>query len=444
MEVLIMAGQLILSLAILVTLHEMGHFLAARAFGIKVEKFYLFFDAGGFKLFSFKKGDTEYGIGWLPLGGYVKIAGMIDDSLDTEQLKRDPEPWEFRAKPAWQRLIVMIGGVTVNAILGILIFAFLAFGYGRESEPMENAIYGIAALDLGKAVGFEDGDKIVEIDGKKVNTLREVMNPSHYLDGAVYTVERNGQLVDVQLPKGFIDSISNKRNNFISLRTKFTIDSTFTNATGKKPALQHGDRIIKVYRQKVNYFHEFSGVVAKHPGYWAPLKVVRGNDTLTIIANIDKTGMMGIVPKTDLPDSTIVEHFTFWQSWGEGYNLATENLSLNVRFFGKIFNGEANASKSLSGPIGIAKQFGGTWDWRKFWNLTGLLSVILAFMNILPIPALDGGHVLFLLIEMVSGRPLPEKFLHVMQMIGMFILLALMVFIFGNDIYKIILEKFVG
>jgi regulator of sigma E protease len=441
---LIMAGQLILSLAILVTLHEMGHFLAARAFGIKVEKFYLFFDAGGIKLFSFKRGDTEYGIGWLPLGGYVKIAGMIDESLDTEQLKRDPEPWEFRAKPAWQRLIVMIGGVTVNAILGIIIFTFIAYVYGRDTLPIESAKYGIAALDLGKQVGFEDGDKVISIAGNPIKTDRDMMNPKYFLNASAYTIERNGKLMDIYLPKGFIDSMADNKGNFIDIRQKFTVKSIAVNGNGKSPALQEGDRIIEAYNEPINYFHEFSRVLKKYPNRFIPMRVVRNNDTIWVIANVDENGRMGFAPKSDLEDSIKTQYFSFGESIGEGWNIATENLSLNVSFFGKIFKGEANASKSLSGPIGIAKQFGGTWDWHKFWNLTGLLSVILAFMNILPIPALDGGHVLFLLVEMVSGRPLPEKFLHVMQMIGMFILLALMVFIFGNDIYKIILEKFVG
>ncbi len=436
MNELVMAGQLILSLAILVTLHELGHFVAARAFGIKVEKFYLFFDAWGFKLFSFKKGDTEYGIGWLPLGGYVKISGMIDESLDTEQLKREPEPWEFRAKPAWQRLIVMIGGVTVNAILGIIIFTFIAYTYGRDYLPIENAKNGIAALEFGQSLGFKDGDKILEVNGKKVVNFSDILDPNVYLsEHPIYKVERDGQIVNIELPKGFIDSMADKKGSFIIAREKFTIDSVYANKNDKTAPLQKGDIILSFNDTATPYYHSLKLIVANVNDTDVPMKVLRGNDTLSLMANVDKKGAIGFKIKSDLESKT--EYFSFGQSWGKGYTMAVENIALNVKFFGKVFTGNADASKSLSGPIGIAQQFGGTWDWHRFWNLTGLLSVILAFMNLLPIPALDGGHVVFLLIEMVIRRPLPEKFLHVMQMIGMIILLALMVFIFGNDIFKL-------
>lgn len=437
-----MAGQLILSLAILVTLHEMGHFLAARAFGIKVEKFYLFFDAGGFKLFSFKKGDTEYGIGWLPLGGYVKIAGMIDESLDTEQMAKDPEPWEFRAKPAWQRLIVMLGGVTVNAILGIIIFTFLVYGYGKEYLPVENMKYGIAVGDFGERMGFEEGDKLVSVNGKPVVKFKDALNPNTFLiDNSVYVVKRNGENVKITLPPGFIDSMAGNKGQFITPKQKIKVKQVTANAYGKSAPLQEGDIILAVNDSLEPFIHNVKDVLRKVKDQDVTLTVLRDGDKKLLKANVDSNASIGFAFNSgDLETKTT--YFSFGESWGEGYNMAKENLVLNVKFFGKVFSGKADASKSLSGPIGIAEQFGGDWDWQNFWTLTGLLSVILAFMNLLPIPALDGGHVVFLLYEMITGKPLPEKFLHVMQVIGMIILLALMVFIFGNDIYKII-QRFI-
>lgn len=437
MDILIKAGQLILSLAILVTLHELGHFLAARAFGIKVEKFYLFFDAWGVKLFSFKRGETEYGIGWLPLGGYVKIAGMIDESLDTTQLKSEPQPWEFRSKPAWQRLIVMIGGVTVNAILGILIFTLLIFNYGKEYLPIENAKYGIVASDLAEKIGFKDGDKVLEVNGEKVEKFKDIVSPRHYIkENAIYKVQRDGQIVSIVLPSGFVDSIAENKANFIYPREKFHVDSVEKNANGKSAPLKKYDRIVKVNDTAVEYFDEFKARLANVKNADIPLTVLRGNDTVQLTANVDENGAIGFRIKGDLETKT--EHFSFTQSISEGWDQALENLSLNLSVFGKIFKGEVNASKAVSGPIGIAGLFSSEWDWQQFWQLTGLLSIILAFMNILPIPALDGGHVLFLLVEMIIGRPLPDKFMHVMQVIGMILLLGLMVFAFGNDFYKLL------
>lgn len=442
MDALVMAGQLILSLAILVTLHEMGHFLAARAFGIKVEKFYLFFDAGGFKLFSFKKGDTEYGIGWLPLGGYVKIAGMIDESLDTDQLDKEPEEWEFRAKPAWQRLIVMLGGVTVNAILGIIIFTFLVYGYGKEYLPVENMKYGIAVGEFGERLGFEEGDKLVSVNNKPVVKFKDAVNPNTFLlDNSVYTVERNGEEVNITLPAGFIDSMAGNKGQFISPKQKVKVDRVTANTYGTSAPLKKGDIILTVNDSLEPFMHNIKDVLMEVKDQDIQLTVLRNGKKEVITANVDSNASIGFVFNSgDLKTETT--YFSFGESWGEGYNMAKENLVLNVKFFGKVFSGKADASKSLSGPIGIAEQFGGDWDWQNFWTLTGLLSVILAFMNLLPIPALDGGHVVFLLYEMITGKPLPEKFLHVMQVIGMVILLGLMVFIFGNDIYKII-QRFI-
>lgn len=437
MDALVMAGQLILSLAILVTLHELGHFLAARAFGIKVEKFYLFFDAWGFKLFSFKKGDTEYGIGWLPLGGYVKIAGMIDESLDTEQLKKEPEPWEFRAKPAWQRLIVMLGGVTVNAILGIIIFTFLVYGYGKEYLPVQNMKYGIAVGDFGERIGFKDGDKLVSLNDNKIVNFKDAINPNAFLsDHSVYKVERNGEIVSIELPQGFIDSFADHKGRFIAPKQKVRVKQVTKNVYGKKAPLEKGDIILSINDSLEPFINTIRETLTPLKDKDVTIQVLRNGEKKDITANVDSTGSIGFAfDSGDLETET--EYFSFGSSWGEGYKMAYQNLALNVRFFGKVFSGKADASKSLSGPIGIAEQFGGEWDWHNFWTLTGLLSVILAFMNLLPIPALDGGHVLFLLIEMIIGRPLPEKFLHTMQMIGMILLLALMVFIFGNDIFKL-------
>lgn len=442
MDALVMAGQLILSLAILVTLHEMGHFLAARAFGIKVEKFYLFFDAWGFKLFSFKKGDTEYGIGWLPLGGYVKIAGMIDESLDTDQLDKEPEEWEFRAKPAWQRLIVMLGGVTVNAILGIIIFTFLVYGYGKEYLPVENMKYGIAVGEFGERLGFEEGDKLIAVNGKPVVRFKDAVNPNTYLiDNSIYTIERGGANKEITLPKGFIDSMAGNKGQFIMPKQKIKVDRVTQNAYGKQAPLEKGDIILFVNDSLEPFIHSIKNILQKVKGQDVKLTILRNGNKETITANVDSSASIGFAfSGGDLITETT--YFSFGESWSEGYNMAKENLVLNVKFFGKVFSGKADASKSLSGPIGIAEQFGGDWDWQNFWTLTGLLSVILAFMNLLPIPALDGGHVVFLLYEMITGKPLPEKFLHVMQVIGMVILLGLMVFIFGNDIYKII-QRFI-
>lgn len=438
MGVLTMVGQVILALAILITLHELGHFWAARAFGIRVEKFFLFFDAWGLKLFSFKKGDTEYGIGWLPLGGYVKIAGMVDESLDKEQLNTPPQSWEFRSKPAWQRLIVMLGGVTVNAILGILIMSLSLVYYGDQYMPNANVKYGIHALPLGKKVGFVDGDKIVTVNGKTIEKFNEALNPDALLkSGSQYVVTRNGEQVTITLPDNFADLYTKlgKDSGFITERMKFKLGNIGPNSPASKADLRKGDFILSIDKKPVTYFHEIRESLKINTTQ--EFVIHRGADTLIKQVAIEKEPVVGFNPDLyEYASLAKTEHYSLIKAVPEGANRSKELIATQMVAFGKMFKGEMDPRKSLAGPIQIGKLFGETWDWYRFWGFTAMISIVLAFMNLLPIPALDGGHVVFLLIEMVIRRPLPEKFMYVMQMIGMFILLALMVFIFGNDIFQ--------
>ena len=433
-----MAGQIILALAILVTLHELGHFAAARMFGIKVEKFYLFFDAWGFKLFKFKKGDTEYGIGWLPLGGYVKIAGMVDESMDTEQLKSPPQNWEFRSKPAWQRLIVMIGGVTVNFLLGFLIFVLATWYYGDSRIPLSKIKYGIHAQEVGRNIGLQDGDVVTGVNGVKAVYLDEIKKPSVFLNsGNYYDVVRNGENIKLTLPDDIIDQISDKKNAIFDLRMPCVVDSTSKGGAAAKAGLLKNDRIISLNDTATEWYHEFKERIVYYSGNNTHISVLRNGDTLKFPVEVSKDGTLGFFQQAYLQNE--VEHFnySFAESVPVGTGKAYEALSDNITGLKKLVSGKIDPRKSVQGPIGIATMFGANWEWERFWALTGLLSLILAFMNLLPIPALDGGHVVFLLIEMVIRRPLSEKFMQVMQVIGMVLLLGLMVFAFGNDIYKI-------
>lgn len=438
MGVLTMVGQVILALAILISLHELGHFWAARAFGIRVEKFFLFFDAWGLKLFSFKRGDTEYGIGWLPLGGYVKIAGMVDESLDKEQMNTPPQSWEFRSKPAWQRLIVMLGGVTVNAILGILIMALSLVYYGDQYMPNANVKYGIHALPLGKKVGFVDGDKIVTVNGKSIDKFNEALNPDAILkNGTKYVVNRNGENVTITLPDNFADLYTKlgKDSGFIEELVKFKLGAIGPNSPASKSELKKGDYILAIDNKPINYFHEVKESVK--PNTKQTFVILRGKDTLTKQLQIEKEPIVGFNAEFYEYDSlTKTEYYTVLQAFPEGAKRSKDLIATQMVAFGKMFKGEMDPRKSLAGPIQIGKLFGEDWNWKRFWGFTAMISIVLAFMNLLPIPALDGGHVVFLLVEMVIRRPLPEKFMYVMQLIGMFILLALMVFIFGNDIFQ--------
>jgi len=441
MDILIMTSQIILALAILVTLHELGHFAAARMFGIKVEKFYLFFDAWGFKLFKFKKGDTEYGIGWLPLGGYVKIAGMIDESMDTEAMKKDPEPWEFRSKPAWQRLIVMLGGVTVNFVLGILIYIFSTWYYGDQRLPIEKVRYGIHAMEVGEGFGLKDGDNIVGVNGQKVKYFEELKKTSVLMNsGTYYDVNRNGAELKVKLPADIIDKISDKKGAMFDLAIPIYVEATQPKSGAADAGLAQGDQIIALNDTATPFYHQFTARMSNYKDEPIKLNVLRNGDTIIKSVQVDKKGKLGFMTKDVYEKDYDILDYNFGQAIGVGTNKSFEALGDNIHGLKKLVTGKIDPRKSMQGPIGIAQMFGPQWIWERFWLLTGILSLILAFMNLLPIPALDGGHVVFLIVEMIIKRPLSDKFMQVMQTIGMVILLALMVFVFGNDIYKIIFK----
>jgi regulator of sigma E protease len=436
MNGLVMAAQLILGLAILVTLHELGHFLAARAFGIRVEKFYLFFDAWGFKFFSFKRGDTEYGLGWLPLGGYVKIAGMVDESMDKEAMKLPPQPWEFRSKPAWQRLIVMVGGVTMNVILGIVIYTAILLHYDRDYLANKDVKDGIYAFELAEGLGLQTGDKVTAINGKPFERFEELVS-SKVIFGCDLTVDRGGKIIHVKVPDDFYFDVTKTGKGFFvsTFQTTIVVDSVFPGKPADAAGLRKSDKLIAFNGKRTASSDGAKKIIRENIKKPISLTVVRGTDTLQVQPIVSDSGTIGVALKGDLGNYPVTP-YTFGSALAMGTADAIEAVVGNIKGLKQIFVGKAKASESLQGPIGIATIYGGVWDWHWFWKITGLLSMILAFMNILPIPALDGGHVVFLVIEAITKRKFSDKFMERAQITGMVILLALMAFTIGNDIWK--------
>jgi regulator of sigma E protease len=447
MSIVIMVGQLLLGLSILVILHELGHFVAARAFGIKVDKFYLFFDAWGFSLFKFNYKGVEYGIGWLPLGGYVKIAGMIDESMDTEQLAGPPQPWEFRSKPAWQRLIVMLGGIIVNVVLGIFIFWMLTARSGDSYIPNSSVKYGIVPGVIGKKMGLEAGDKIVAINGKPVEYFEEVISSKVLLDHPTLTVQRGTQTVSLMVPADIINDVADYGDmgmeQFINSfpRAKFAVDSVVAKSFAQQAGLQKGDSIIAVNTKSIQFFDQFQSEIKANAGKEVALTVKRaGNDSLKLNSKITAEGTIGFSRTFDKIDEKTIK-YGFFGSLPVGAGKAWKTVAVNAKSIRKVFVGEAKFNKVISGPVAIASLFGTHIDWVHFWSLVGFLSMVLAFTNLLPIPALDGGHAVFLIIEMIKGKPLSDKFLERAQIVGFVLLISLMVFVFGNDIVKQVLKS---
>lgn len=436
LSIVVMVAQVLLGLSILVGLHELGHLLTAKMFGMRVEKYSIGFPP---KIVGFKYGETEYSIGAIPLGGFVKISGMIDESMDTEHLSAEPKEWEFRAKPAWQRLIVMMGGIIVNVITGILIFIIMSYMYGEQYYKAEEVNkYGIVPSELGKQIGLRAGDKIIKINGKPYESFTQIYSPDVILtNGSYYTVDRNGELVTIKIPSDFVDKFSDKKAGggpFVAPRSPFSVGRTLPNSEAERIGLQKGDKIIEVDGTPITFFDELRASIQRNKNKVVDIKIQRGDQTLTKQAKINEKGELGFESQIAIQPST--KRYTLAEAIPHGTEKAFNVVWVNMKAFGKIFKGEISASKSLSGPVGIAKLFGDTWDWENFWYLVGLLSMVLAFMNFLPIPALDGGHVMFLTYEIVSGRKPSDKFLENSTKIGMVFLLALMAFAIFNDIFK--------
>jgi len=443
MDILIMAGQLMLSLSILIVLHEMGHFIPARMFGTRVEKFYLFFDPW-FSLLKKKVGDTEYGIGWLPLGGYVKISGMIDESFDREQMAQEPQPWEFRSKPAWQRLIIMLGGVTVNFILGFLLYGMVLFIWGEEYLPTKNVEFGIHADSLGVELGLQDGDQIVSIGDKAFEQFneREIIREVVINSASSLTVQRAGQEMKLPIDEkyiGILSSHENKDKRLFWARVPFVAGEIMKDSPAEKSGLQVEDKIIALNDTPTPYFNEFATKANQMKNQAIAVKILRDErDTITLNMTTTEEGRIGVVPygATYFFDTEKLE-YTFAEAMPAGVAKGWNFLSDQIKAFGQIFRSKIKASESLGGFASIGKMFGNEWNWERFWTMTAILSLILAFMNLLPIPALDGGHVVFLLYEVVSGRKPSDKFLEYATMAGFVIVIGLVLYANGLDILRI-------
>lgn len=427
----------ILIISILVVLHELGHYIPAKYFKTKVEKFYLFFDVK-FSLFKKKIGETEYGIGWLPLGGYVKIAGMIDESMDTEQMKKDPEPWEFRSKPAWQRLIIMLGGVTVNFFLAWIIYSALFFTVGDNYIPASNIKHGILVDSIGERIGLKTGDQIIAIDGQKTKKFNDAM--IDILLGDNITVERDGEEVTFPIPEeGIRDVLGAKGRRFLSYRTLWTVDRIIEGMPAEKADILVGDRITAVNGEKKEYWSEFTEKISTSANQTISLTLERDGREKVIEIKVSEDGAIGVAPKIE--DITVTDNYTLFASIPAGFTETINVLVKQVKQFKIIFKPKTEAYKAVRGPIGIVDMMPPSWDWMFFWSFLAMFSVWLAFVNLLPIPALDGGHVMFLLYEMISGRAPSEKILERGQIIGFVIIMSLMVVIFGHDIWILIQEK---
>ena len=433
------AAQFVLSFSILVILHELGHFLPARWFKCRVEKFYLFFNPW-FSLVKKKIGETEYGLGWIPLGGYVKISGMIDESMDKQQMKQPPQPWEFRSKPAWQRLIIMLGGVTVNIILALIIFIAIAFVWGDTYVPAKNLRYGVYADTLGRKMGLQDGDKIIAVGDEPVQKMGDVTAKIASKEPKSITIDRNGQKLELAIPQGLVRQLTaNRLRGFSIPRYPAVIDTATEKFPAKKGEIHRGDKLIGIDGKPV-YFNTDFIPFADYESRLVTLTFLRDdNDTVNVKVQLDKSGFAGLSLKS--PGSVLgSEHvsYSFFESIPAGINRCFSTLKNYIMNLKQLFvSKEVRVRDSLGSVLSIGNVFPGVWDWESFWTLTAIFSIILAFMNVLPVPGLDGGHALFTLYEMISGRKPSDKFIEYAQMVGMVLLLALMLYAFGLDIWRI-------
>ena len=444
---MIQVAQIIFILSVLVILHEFGHYIAAKIFKVRVEKFYLFMDAG-FSLVKKKIGETEWGIGWLPIGGYVKLSGMIDESMDTEQMKQPAQPWEFRSKPAWQRLIIMLGGIIVNIILAITIYTIMFSTVGQKyiaTDVVQKN--GLSFSQVGKDVGFKNGDKIVSVDGELVqNKFNRLIIDVLLSDKLI--VNRDGQNKEITLSdEDKAKILGAEGKNFMASRIEgFKIDSILPKSGAFNAGLKVNDQIISVDNKEFKYFDEFSELISNKPNDSIALKVQRENQIVNLKAKLDKNSKLGFLPGLSLTTNKekfeVVSKLSFSSALPQAMKESWELLVYNVKQFKLILKPKTQAYKQVKSPIGIARMLPDEWNWEFIWSFTALFSIGLAFMNLLPIPGLDGGHALFTIVEMITGKTLNEKTAGYVQTFGMIILLTLMALTFGKDIYQLVMDKF--
>lgn len=441
MEIVIKLSQFLLSLSLLIVLHELGHFIPAKLFKTRVEKFYLFFDVK-FSLLKKKIGETEYGIGWLPLGGYVKIAGMIDESMDKEQMALPPQPWEFRSKPAWQRLIIMLGGVTVNFILAIIIYIGMAFVYGNTyiaNSELKDGVW--VSSPVGEELGFKTGDKIIAVDGKKVEKFNDVPYSVNFAKEV--TVERNGAKQAIKLPVDVLDKVMKDEKRYLDLRIPFVV-SNLSEDSPNLNNLEKGDMILSINGQKMRYADQVLAFNKANAGKTVDAVVFRKEKEENIKLVISREGKLGTFQGNVKIDNLEKlgyynisrETFSFAASFPAGIQRSKDELGRYITQLKAIVNPDTGAYKGVGGFYAIFNVFPSVWSWEYFWGITAFLSIMLGVMNLLPIPALDGGHVMFLLFEIITRRKPSEKFMERAQVAGFFILIALVLFANGNDIYK--------
>jgi regulator of sigma E protease len=439
-SILIKTAQLLLSLSILVVLHEAGHFMFARLFKTRVEKFYLFFDPW-FSLFKVKKGDTEYGIGWIPLGGYVKISGMIDESMDKEAMKQPPKPWEFRSKPAWQRLLIMVGGVLMNFLFAMIIYIAVLYAWGEQYLPTDNVKYGVVVNETGEKIGFKTGDKILTVDNQHIEQFSRIV-PTIVLDGAkTVQVERNGQKMDIEISDADL-ALLLKSKGIWEERIPYDIQigKLAKDYPAQKAGLEVGDVLGTIDGKTFKYYDQFTNYLQSKAGSQINVNFSRNGQQMNKPVDVTEDGKIGFNAAFNNPDifqfKTI--KYGFFESIPAGIKRGVETTGNYLKQFKLFFKKETKAYESLGGFATIGSIFSASWDWAHFWNMTAFISIILAIMNLLPIPALDGGHVMFLMGEIITGRKPGEKFLEYAQIAGMVLLLALVLYANANDIIKMI------
>ena len=435
MEIFIKVIQFFLCFTLLVGIHELGHFLMARLFKIRVDKFYIFFDPW-FSLFKCKRGDTEYGVGWLPMGGYVKIAGMIDESMDKEFQQQPVQPWEFRAKPAWQRFLVMIAGVVMNVLLAIVIYCGICYSWGDTYFSNEDARWGYAFNESGHRLGFEDGDRFVSVDGQPVDDPIALLNALLInKDGRTVVVERRGEEATLNLSLEALIAMRQEKGyeNLFRLREPFLVDSVVTAA-----GLRKGDEIIGLNETRNLEFFDCKAWLQLHAGEEVAVTVLRGADTVALTLPVSDEGHLGVMAAN--PYTPRTRYYTFWESVPAGFRKAGQVLSSYWEQLKLIVQPKTELYKEVGGFLSIGSIFPGSWNWHDFWLKTAFLSIILAVMNIIPIPGLDGGHALFTLWEMVTGRKVSDKVLEAAQYVGLILILALLLFVNGNDFYRFFIK----